>query len=65
VDSFGIRYLFHIKDLDAVVGGFATNNHEIVLGTNLAPLTNDRVLGQASEIDQFALFADLSKGCPI
>jgi hypothetical protein len=51
VDSFGIRYLFYIKDLDAVVGGFATNDYKIVLGTNLAPLTNDRVLGQASEID--------------
>jgi hypothetical protein len=56
VDS---EQLLHVEDLDAVADSLTTDDHVVVLATDLTPLAARRVLGQASEVDELALLTDL------
>ena len=53
--------LLHVEDLDAVANSLATDNHVVILATDLTPLAARRVLGQTSEVNELALLADLCK----
>jgi hypothetical protein len=59
--QLGSHTNLHVEDLDAVVDSLTSDNHEVVLTTDLAPRAGRRVLRQASQVRQLAFLGDLSK----
>lgn len=59
--QLSLRTNLHVEDLDAVVDGLTSNDHEVVLATDLAPRAGRRVLGQTSQVRQLAILGDLSE----
>lgn len=61
-----IKQLLHVKYLDTVVDGLATNDGVVPHHANLTPAGSDRVKrGQATEIDELPFTANFCKGCAI
>lgn len=57
--------LGHVKDLNVVADGLATNDHVVLVSTNLTPDGRRRVLRQATKVDELSLGSDLGEGSTV
>lgn len=60
-----LKKLGEVEDLDTVTNSLGSDDDKVLVGADLSPLRNHRVLGQTAEVDKLTLLGDLGKGCTV